>query len=83
MLHKTDKYPIYGVRGIIAFFKEKTRFYLKEKRTYEKTYFFSHALFSCLFCLAQDFKSLVQDSIFLCFICVFTHPNSHDFTLLF
>ena len=45
MLHKTDKGPIYGVRGVIHFFKEKPRFLPKEKRTHEKTYVFSHALF--------------------------------------
>ena len=43
MLHKTDKGPIYGVRGVIHFFKEKPRFLPKEKRTHEKTYVFSHA----------------------------------------
>ena len=45
MLHKTDKGLIYGVRGLIHFFKENTGFLPKEKRTHEKTYVFSHALF--------------------------------------
>ena len=44
MLHKTDKGLIYGVRGLIHFFKEHTGFLPKEKRTHEKTYVFSHAL---------------------------------------
>ena len=44
MLHKTDKGLIYGVRGLIHFFKENTGFLPKEKRTHEKTYVFSHAL---------------------------------------
>lgn len=44
MLHKTDKGLIYGVRGVIHFFKKSTGFFPKEKRTHEKTYVFSHAL---------------------------------------
>lgn len=45
MLHKADKHPVYGVRGAMRFFKEKSRSLPKEKGTYEKTYVFSHALF--------------------------------------
>ena len=45
MLHKTDKGPVYGVRGVMHFFKEKSRFLPNRKRTHEKTYVFSHALF--------------------------------------
>jgi len=44
MLHKTDKGPVYGVRGVMHFFKEKSRFLPNRKRTHEKTYVFSHAL---------------------------------------
>ena len=32
MLHKTDKGLIYGVRGVIHFFKENTGFLPKRKR---------------------------------------------------
>ena len=45
-MHKTDKDPIYGLRGVVRLFKEKQDFYLKEKGTHEKTYVFSHALCS-------------------------------------
>ena len=48
MLHKTDKGLIYGVRGVIHFFKKSTGFFPKEKRTHEKTYVFSHAHFFAL-----------------------------------
>ena len=51
MLHKMDKGPIYGVRGVIHFFKEKPRFLPKETRTHEKTYVFSHAHFASVVCI--------------------------------
>jgi hypothetical protein len=44
MLHKADKNPIYGVRGVMLLFKEKSKSLPKENRTHEKTYVFSHAL---------------------------------------
>ena len=44
MLHKTDKEPIYGVRGVMRFFRVTHDFHLKEIRTHEKTCVFSHAL---------------------------------------
>lgn len=44
MLHKADKHPVYGVRGVMHFFKEKSRSLPKEKGTHEKTYVFSHVL---------------------------------------
>ena len=53
MLHKTDKGLIYGVRGVIHFFKKSTGFFPKEKRTHEKTYVFSHALF-VLSCIGRE-----------------------------
>ena len=54
MLHKTDKGPVYGVRGVMHFFKEKSRFLPNRKRTHEKTYVFSHALF--LMCIIHPIR---------------------------